>query len=234
MTQLSSELTQEGTIKSGRLWSQALKLTLPILFAFFPIGLAFGFLDTEQGIPWPFVCLMSFLVYAGSSEFVAASMMSAGDPVLKVALTGFLINLRHVFYGLSVIGKIPEKGLVRSYLIATLSDETYALIASLPVEDRELSPKIALLNHVYWFGSVAVGTALGTAFNFPFKGLDFCLTALFAVLTIEQWHSLKKPGPFVIAAVSGGVAYLIAPGQLLVVSLAVATVLLLISIRRKK
>ena len=215
-------------LEKGDLWSESLKLTTPILLAFFPLGLAFGFIATDQGIPWFYVFLMSFLIYAGSSEFLAASMMSVRDPLLQILLAGFLINLRHAFYGLSVMNNIPSKGIQRLYIIATLSDETYALIASLKPGERteSLSVRIAVLNHFYWFGSVLLGAIAGSVYTVPFKGLEYCLTALFTVLLIEQWYSLKNFLPFVLAVGAAVLALLINPHHMILIALMVSTLAL--------
>lgn len=207
-------------------------LTIPILFAFFPIGLAFGVLAVDMGIEWYFTLLLSFIVYAGSSEFIIAAMLTKHEPVYKIILTCFLVNFRHIFYGLSVFNKIPKSGIGRYYTIATLSDETYALIANLKDNQADSAVIIAALNHFYWFGSVFCGIWLGKALNIQIEGLDFCLTALFIVLTVEQWKHLKSSIPMLIGMVSGLLSLLILPDQMLLSAICLSIMFLYIRFKK--
>jgi len=67
----------------------------------FPLGIAFGVLLTQSGFAWWWTPLFSLLIYAGSLEFLAIGLFLALTPLASVALTTFLVNFRHVFYGLS-------------------------------------------------------------------------------------------------------------------------------------
>lgn len=209
-------------------------LTIPILFAFFPIGLAFGVLAVDLGIEWYFTLLLSFIVYAGSSEFIIAAMMSKHEPIYKIMLTCFLVNFRHIFYGLSVFDKIPQSGPGRHYTIATLSDETYALIANLKNDQPESALIIAALNHFYWFGSVFCGVWLGKVLNIQIEGLDFCLTALFIVLTVEQWKHLKSGFPMMIGVISALLSLLIFPDQMLLSAIGLSVFFMFFVFKKSK
>ncbi|MDR2727431.1 MAG: AzlC family ABC transporter permease, partial [Deltaproteobacteria bacterium] len=59
------------------LWPGA-RLALPVVFGYLPVGFAFGVLAVHNGIaPWLAV-LMSLIVYAGSSQLIAAGLIGAG------------------------------------------------------------------------------------------------------------------------------------------------------------
>ena len=77
----------------------ALKTSLPIMFGFVPLGIAFGLLFQELGYPWFFATLMSVIVYAGAAQFMAIGFLSAGLGVLEIAMSTFFLNSRHMFYG---------------------------------------------------------------------------------------------------------------------------------------
>jgi len=207
------------------IWAN-IKLTLPVLFAFFPLGIGFGLVVHEHGLPWYVGCLMSFFIYAGSVEFVVAAMLVASESILEIAITGFFINFRHVFYGLSVFHVIPKSGFARFYTICTLSDETFALFTTLGEKDRKTSFLIAFLNHMYWFLSVCLGLILANGLSIDFSGVEFCLPALFIVLTIEQYQQIRKMWPFLISAFTSLIAYLFFINQFLVVSIGLACILI--------
>lgn len=227
---ISSSIIGSARSKAGAF--EAAKLTLPVFFAFFPLGIALGLLVHEYHLPVYMGFLMSFFIYAGSSEFVVASMLAASESLAEIAIAGLVINFRHIFYGLSVFDVIPKKGFKRFYSIATLSDETYALFLALRGEDRRYATLIAFLNHAYWFLSVTLGLILAKSFSLSFPGVEFCLPALFIVLTIEQYKSLKKISPFIFALASSLVAFLFFKEQFLVVSIALSS-LLMLSIKPK-
>ena len=81
----------------------ALKTSLPIMFGFVPLGIAFGLLFQELGYPWFFATLMGIIVYAGAAQFMAIGFLSAGLGVLEIAMSTFFLNSRHMFYGLAFL-----------------------------------------------------------------------------------------------------------------------------------
>ena len=195
------------------------KLTIPILMAFFPLGAAFGLVAYELEFMWYEALAMSFFIYAGSSEFVVASMIAGGESLTKILVAGLFVNFRHVFYGLSVHDSLPRSGFLRYYTIWTLSDEVYALMTTIDGIRGKVAAGFSALVHFYWYGSVLIGFMVGQAANLKIPGIDYCLPALFIVLVIEQAHKLREWWPFVIGLVSSGVAYVIYKDQLLVMGI---------------
>ena len=71
---------------------QGLKAGWPICLGYLPIGLAFGVLAQKAGLG-PFeIGLMSLLVFAGSSQFIAVSMISSGSSILSIVMTTFIVK----------------------------------------------------------------------------------------------------------------------------------------------
>ena len=81
----------------------ALTISLPILFGFVPLGIAFGLLFQELGYPWYFASLMAIFVYAGAAQFMAIGLLSSGIGLLEIAISTFFLNSRHMFYGLAFL-----------------------------------------------------------------------------------------------------------------------------------
>jgi 4-azaleucine resistance transporter AzlC len=79
----------------------ALTDTLPVGAGMGPLGIAFGILVTQAGLPWWWTPVISGLVFAGSLEFLLLSLMTAAAPSATIAVTTLLVNSRHVFYGLT-------------------------------------------------------------------------------------------------------------------------------------
>ncbi len=72
---------------------------------------------------------MSLVIYAGSGQFLAVTLIASQTSLPQVALLTFLLNFRHFFYGLSMISRYKDAGARRGYLIFAMTDETYALLA---------------------------------------------------------------------------------------------------------
>ena len=109
----------------------ALKISLPILFGFVPLGIAFGLLFQELNYPWYFASLMGIIVYAGAAQFMAIGLLAAGVGLVEIAMSTFLLNSRHMFYGIAFLESFGNWNLRKLYMIFGLTDETYALMTSI-------------------------------------------------------------------------------------------------------
>ena len=83
----------------------ALRRTVPVACGYIFLGMAFGILLSEAGYGPAWALASSLFVYAGSMQFVMVSLLAAGAPLYTVAVTTFLVNARHIFYGLGFIEK---------------------------------------------------------------------------------------------------------------------------------
>ena len=75
-------------------FAAAFPVTLPVLFGFIPLGIAFGLLMDAAGYPLLWSLLMSLLVYAGSAQFMGVELLAAAAPLGQVALMTFVLNFR--------------------------------------------------------------------------------------------------------------------------------------------
>ncbi len=201
----------------------ALTLTMPVAMGYIPLGTVFGFLFVQAGAQWWLAILASVLVYAGAAQYMMIPMLAAGLPIGTIALATLIINLRHVFYGLSLLNRFPHKGPLRGYLVFALTDETYSVLTSVPASTshRQMA-EVAFLNHVWWILGTALGALIGARAQVPLQGLDFVLASLFAVLTVEQWRSRKSPAPLWVALAAYALAYSLAAKHALAVAIALS------------
>lgn len=200
-----------------------LSLSLPVAMGYVPLGMIFGFLLVQAGADGWMAPAMSLFVFAGAAQFMAVPMLAADASLWAIALATLVINLRHVFYGLSLLHRLPRPWWARTYLIFALSDENYSVITSLPASTpARRVVGVAAFNHGWWVLGSAIGAIIGTQVNLPFAGLDFSLAALFAVLAVEQYRGLRKLLPIVVALLSYGLASYVFPAQALLISLAIA------------
>jgi 4-azaleucine resistance transporter AzlC len=212
-----------------------LRATLPVMFGYVPLGMAFGILFQDLGYPWYFATLMGLFVFAGAAQFMAIGLLTAQAGLLEVAVSTLALNSRHIFFGLSVLGRYRCRGLKKAYLIFGLTDETYSLITSTEPRgdqnEQDYYLTITALNQSYWLVGCTLGAVTGSLADFNTAGMDFALTALFLVLLIEQWAKIRELFPFVIAILSGMLAIALFREQMLLIAIATAIVVLVIQWR---
>lgn len=215
----------------------ALPRTLPVLAGYLVLGIAFGLLLNSIGLGVFWAAAMSILVYAGSAQFLAVSLIGASASLPQVALLTFLLNFRHFFYGLSMVSRYQGVGKRKLYLAFALSDETYAILAgALPpaqVDPADYYFAVSLLDQCYWVAGSLIGATVGQLITFDTTGVDFAMTALFVVLAVEQWKSARRHAPALFGVCCGEVCLLIFGPDLFLIPALAAIVALLLLFRRR-
>lgn len=182
--------------------------SLPVMAGYVVLGIGFGIVLSSRGYGPLWALAMSGLIYAGSMQYLAVDLLAGGAGLLTAALTTLMVNARHLFYGLSMIGTYKDTGPCKPYLIFSLTDETYSLNCSGPPEDVSDKGRyfflVSLFNHIYWvFGSV-LGAVLESVLPFSTEGIDFSLTALFVTVFVEQWKSTHDHIPALLGLGASG------------------------------
>lgn len=174
----------------------AFPYTVPIFAGFCFLGLTYGIYMNTSGFSFLYPMFMSLLIFGGSLEFVAVSMLLSPFAPLQTFIMTVMIQARHLFYGISMLDKFKEIGCKKAYLIFGMCDETFSInyTADIPedVDRGWFYFWVTLLNHLYWFGSATLGGILGSLLRFNTKGLDFVMTAMFVVIFLDQWLKEKN------------------------------------------
>jgi 4-azaleucine resistance transporter AzlC len=215
----------------------AFLVSVPVLLGYAAIGIAFGLIVAGTGYPWWVTLLMSSLMYAGAGQYIGIGMLTAGAGYLQLAFITLLVNARHMVYGLSLFERFDKAGPYKPYLIFALTDETYALLTTVSPPDKQQEHRfyflVALLNHSYWICACMLGYFAGKFIPLNTQGMGFALTALFIVLSIEQYKRCKRKVVFLIAIASGvGALILFGPDNMLIISITVAVTILMLLHRR--
>lgn len=215
--------TSASTPSFGHPKISVLSLSIPVAMGYVPLGMVFGFLFVQAGAAWWLAVLASVLVFAGAAQFMMVPMLASGLPIASIALATVVVNLRHVFYGLSLLNKLPVQPWARWYLVFGLTDETYSVLTTLPLgtSTRQMVA-VALLNQGWWVLGTLLGAVIGSQAQVPLVGLDFALAALFAVLAVEQWRSANTPAPLWVAVLSYAAAMALMPQQALLIAIALS------------
>lgn len=188
--------------------------TLPVLTGYLFLGAGFGILLSEKtgyGIGWAIG--MGLFMLAGSGQYLAVSLIADHASLISAAIATFLINARHIFYGISLLEPYKNAGKKKPYLIFALTDETYSLVTqNQPPEGMSRHMYcflVSLLNHGYWIVGCSLGGVLSKVLPISFEGVEFVLTALFVTMFIEQWISTKHHLPALIGVGSTVICLLI-------------------------
>lgn len=171
----------------------AFPYTTPILAGFAFLGFAYGVYMNVMGFPFYYPFLLALVIFGGSLEFVAVSLLLAPFAPLATFLLALLIQARHLFYGLSLLDTYRGLGWKRFFLIYGLCDEMFSIVFTakrrLPkdVDRGWFMLWITWLNEGYWVLSALLGGLVGGMLPFDTTGLGFVMTAMFVVIFLEQW-----------------------------------------------
>ena len=181
-----------------------------------PFGVIFGTLAIGSGLPVWLTLGLSLLVFAGSSQFVAVSLIGSGTALPVIWLTTFVVNLRHALYSATLLPyarALPARW--RWALSFWLTDETFAVV------ENQLRHHASLKDGSrYWLGSslamyfnwqlwTLVGVLLGQSVPMlATLGLDFAMVATFAAIVALQ----LRQRPVLFAALVAGTVALLARG----------------------
>ena len=153
-----------------RAFRAAFPATVPVLMGYLAIGMAFGLMLQAIGYNFIWAFFMSVTIYAGSGQYLGVELLGTAATLGSVALLTFIINFRHLVYGLSLLEKFKGMGIRKLYMIFSLTDETYALLSSARVPER-VDPHtyyfaIAVLDHCYWIAGSVIGSVAGALLGF--------------------------------------------------------------------
>ena len=138
-------------------WRKSVRTTIPVMAGYLVLGAGFGILLRTRGYGLGWALAMSAFIYAGSMQYVAIDLLTGGASLLTTAVTTLLVNARHLFYGISMLERYRAAGRYAPYLIFSLTDETYSLVAAREDLTGAECFRISLLDQLYW----VLGTALG-------------------------------------------------------------------------
>ncbi|CAD5108692.1 AzlC family ABC transporter permease [Zestomonas carbonaria] len=186
---------------------------VPLVVGAIPFGIIFGSLAASYGLSIWQAMGMSLLVFAGSAQFIAISLIGGGAGMAVVLLTTFVVNLRHALYSATLqpfVRHLPKRW--RMPLAFWLTDEAFAVVQHRYAE-RDASPHkhwyylgAALTMYLNWQLCTLAGVLFGQAVpNLAAWGLDFAMLATFIGIVVP----MLKNRPQVSAALVAGAAALL-------------------------
>ena len=210
--------------------------TVPVMTGYVFLGFGFGILMHQSGYGVLWAMSMSLFIYAGSMQYVAASLLTSGAGLLTAALTTLLVNARHLFYGISMVDAYKGAGRKKPYLIFALTDETYSLVSKNQVPQgmsrHGYCFLVSLFDQIYWVAGTVLGSLAGSLLPINYEGIEFVLTALFVTIFVEQWLSTENHLP-AITGVAATVVCLLIFGRDVFLIPSMVVIALLLTLTRK-
>ncbi|WP_230855688.1 AzlC family ABC transporter permease [Campylobacter concisus] len=175
---------------------------------------------------------LSMLGYGGAAQFMMLSLFSVGTSYVEVFIVSYLVNLRHTFYGISLLKEYSGIKF-RLLNIALLTDETFAIFKNLGLKEASdrsfVFTWLNLLSWSYWAAGTLLGAILGDFIKADTRGLEFSLTALFTVVVIEMFKNDKNYRVLFAAVFFGVLGVSLFPAKFVLVgSMALCFVFLLL------
>lgn len=189
-------------------FTQGARDMLPMLLGAIPFGIIFGSLAGAAGLSTWQTLGMSLLVFAGSAQFIALSLLGAGVGLAVLLLTTLVVNLRHALYSASLqphVRHLPKRW--RMPLAFWLTDEAYAVVVH-RYAATDASPNkhwyflgAALAMYLNWQLCTLVGVLFGQQVpNLGAWGLDFAMLATFIGIVVPMLRNRPQVAAALVAA----------------------------------
>ena len=201
-------MTETAAEQKRAIRAQALSIALAVS----PFGVAFGVACSEAGLSVWDAIGFSTLVFSGSAQFAAVSVLADGGTAVAAVTSGLLLNLRSLAFGVAMAGALKGPVWWRALASQLMIDESTA-VGSVQRTD-------ALKRYGYLAGGIAVfvlwnlTTILGASVLSSSEqliedlGIDATIPAAFLALL---WPRLVDPVQRLIAAVGAVVALALVP-----------------------
>ena len=209
----SKNIMKKYNNKIKAAFKAAFPYTIPIFAGFWFLGIAYGIYMNISGFSFVYPMIMSFVIFGGSLEFVAVTMLLGSFAPLQTFLVTLMIQARHLFYAIAMLDKFKGLGWKRFYLIFGMCDETFSINYAVKIPegiDRGwFMFFVTALNQVYWVSGATIGGLAGSLLTFNTEGLEFVMTAMFVVIFMEQWLKEKKHYTAIIGVAASAVCLMI-------------------------
>ena len=174
----------------------AFPYTLPMFAGFGFLGVAYGIYMKSLGFEAIYPILMAASIYAGSVEFITASLLVMPFSPFNAFLIALMVSGRQIFYGISLLEKFRDVGKKKWFLIPTVVDESFSLnyMAKIPphIDKGWYMVFVSLYLYLYWIFGAAMGGLFGAMLPFDLTGIEFAMTALFLVIFAENWSKERS------------------------------------------
>lgn len=186
------------------------KDTFPMLVGATPFAIIFGSFALSAGLSEWGTMGFSLFVFAGSSQFIAATLVAQKANLGIIWLTTLVVNFRHILYSATLLPHLRHLNQVWKIILSFgLTDESFATsVKRLSNASKEDHPEWYLLGstvsmYVNWNVWTIVGIYMGKSFpNLQNYGLEFAMIATFTGIVVP----LIQTRPMLLALLGAGVS----------------------------
>ena len=178
--------------------------TIPILAGFLFLGMAYGIYMNVSGFSFVYPMIMSAVIFGGSLEFVTVSMLLSAFAPIQTLLMAFMIQARHLFYGIAMLDKFKDMGWKKFYLIyamCTLGTMATRFLPFMIFNEKRTTPK-----YITYLGRVLPGAIFSMLIVYCLKNVNvtsysYGLPELIAIIVTVLLHKWKKQ---MLVSIAGG------------------------------
>jgi predicted branched-subunit amino acid permease len=195
------------------------RMFVPVAISIAAYGVVWGVLARQAGLSIGEVALMSGLVFAGASQFVALDLWTPGSlPIGAIVFAVMIVNLRLMLMTATLRPLVAHLPPWRAALsMWFVSDENWALTMAEVAKGRGSLAYLlggGVVCYFTWLASTLSGRLLGSAIDDPSKyGLDFAFTATFLALLFGMWRGKSDLVPWIVAALAAILTAKLVPGH---------------------
>ena len=163
--------------------------TVPIMAAYLVLSFAYGIIMQSKGYNPVLAVALSALVYGGSLQYAAVDLFTTEFDPLSALLLGLSVNARYLFCSVGMLSRFADTGKVRPFLFFALSDESFAVAATVDppqgVKSGAFYFWVCMLDYLYWVVGTLLGGLFGAMVKLDTAGLDFTLTAMYIAIFVD-------------------------------------------------
>ena len=207
----------------------------PVAVPIFAIAVAFGVLARSIGWGIAAPTAMSALVFSGSAQFAAASVLAAGGEAGTAVVAAVLVNARYLPMGVAVAASLRGRRLRRALEGQAVVGAGWAVAHRGGGRfDREVLIGFGVVMYLVWVFGTVIGAAAGERLgDLDALGLDAVFPAFFLALLAEELRSGTGRRGLQAAALAAGLALLLVPLTPPGVPVVAACAAALLGLRRK-
>lgn len=184
---------------------KGLQAGVSIAIGYAPVALTFGLLAKTAGLSFIETVLMSMVVFAGASQYMALSLISLGTSTFEIIFTTFIVNIRHFLMSTALNEKAEDDKLKKKALYSFgITDESFSVIATKDgVQKTGFILGVNIIGYMSWVTFTALGYVVGA--NLPQVLQESMTVALYAMFIGLLVPSMKGSAKVVyLAAIAAG------------------------------
>ncbi|MCA9833005.1 MAG: AzlC family ABC transporter permease [Thermomicrobiales bacterium] len=206
-----------------------LRATAPLALPVAAYGAVYGLLAQQAGVTWLEASLLNLFVFAGASQMAVLPYWDHPLPLLVIAVTTALINLRFVLLTASLrpwLQSLPDR--IVYPMLHNVADESWSVaMMRYRLGERDAGVVVGCNAAIAlgWFPATLIGFLLGDSIPDPEQfGLDFAFAAVFAAMLFGGYRSRRDLGPWFASGIVAVIVWLLVPGTWYVVAGGIAGV----------